>query len=295
MSEYWKSTPKYWCKHCKTFVRDTKLEKTNHEATAKHQGNIKRFLRDLHRGHERVERDKDRAKSEVERLNGVVSGTAQPSRTGGSSSAHSAMSVYTGAREPTPVERKAQLAKLAELGVAVPEDYRREVAMAGDWQTVAERPVWTHVKKEDVLEDFMDFKPDPTLNIGVRKRKFEGQEEEEKAGETVVRKGWGSTTRRYPGSVVDGDHDLDSLLDMKPIQDSEKQEKSQGSLTQSDAGKSESTMQVPPVKKEDSREGTDLNSVPTQFGDVDAVVKEEDESIQPTVVFKKRKAKPTAA
>ena len=27
--------PKYWCKHCKTYVRDTKLEKANHEATPK--------------------------------------------------------------------------------------------------------------------------------------------------------------------------------------------------------------------------------------------------------------------
>ena len=51
MSEYWKSTPKYWCKHCGIYVRDTKLERTNHEATGKHQGALKRFLRDLHRGH----------------------------------------------------------------------------------------------------------------------------------------------------------------------------------------------------------------------------------------------------
>lgn len=35
-------------------------------------------------------------------------------------------------RRATPAERKAQLAKLAELGVAVPEDYRREVAIARD-------------------------------------------------------------------------------------------------------------------------------------------------------------------
>ncbi|KAI4171146.1 MAG: hypothetical protein LQ348_006988 [Seirophora lacunosa] len=297
MSEYWKSTPKYWCKHCKTFVRDTKLEKTNHEATAKHQGNIKRFLRDLHRGHEREERDKDRAKSEVERLNGVVSGTASAARTGGPPSAHSTASMYPGIREPTPAERKAQLAKLAELGVAVPENYRREVAMAGDWQTVAERPVWSHVKKEDVLEDFKDFKPDSALNVGVRKRKFDGQEEEEAAGATVIRKGWGATTRHYPGSVPDANHDLDSLLDIKPVRHLGTQDKSEESPTQPDAGPAKSTMQVSSVKKEDSREDVDLNNVPTQVEVADSVVKEEDNSIQiqPTVVFKKRKAKSTAA
>lgn len=204
--------------------------------------------------------------------------------------------MYPGVREPTPAERKAQLAKLAELGVAVPENYRREVAMAGDWQTVAERPVWSHVKKEGVLEDFKDFKPDSTLNVGVRKRRFDGQEEEEAAGATVIRKGWGATTRHYPGSVADGDHDLESLLNIKPVRHLGTQDKSEESV-QPDAGLPESTMQVSSVKKEDAREDVDLNNVPTQVKVADSVVKEEDNSIQiqPTVVFKKRKAKSTAA
>ncbi len=95
MSEYWKSTvstslfhvkfvlilrqPKYWCKHCKTYVRDTKLERTNHDATPKHQGNLKRFLKDLHRGHEKDEKDKERAKAEVARLNGLPVGSGSAS------------------------------------------------------------------------------------------------------------------------------------------------------------------------------------------------------------------------
>ena len=84
MSEYWKSTPKYWCKHCSTFVRDTKLERANHDATAKHQNAVNRALRDLHRNHEREERDKERAKREVDRLNGVVSGAGSGSQASGS-------------------------------------------------------------------------------------------------------------------------------------------------------------------------------------------------------------------
>ncbi|KAJ9647885.1 hypothetical protein H2199_001661 [Coniosporium tulheliwenetii] len=178
MSEYWKSTPKYWCKFCKTYVRDTKFEKQQHEATPKHQNNIQRSLRDLHRNHEREEREKQRAKDEVERLNGVVAGAASsdpPWKRKG------AVPAAAPPKQATPEERKRQAAQLAEMGVAIPEEFRREMAMVGDWQVTAERPVFPGVKKEEEDED---VKPE-ALNIGVRKRKFEGQEEVEEAGETV--------------------------------------------------------------------------------------------------------------
>ncbi|MBE7181524.1 MAG: hypothetical protein INR71_10015, partial [Terriglobus roseus] len=66
--------PKYWCKFCKTYVRDTKFERQQHDATGRHQSNIQRSLRTLHRDAERGERDKQRARDEVARLNGVVGG-----------------------------------------------------------------------------------------------------------------------------------------------------------------------------------------------------------------------------
>ncbi|KAL8824283.1 MAG: hypothetical protein Q9170_008209 [Blastenia crenularia] len=293
MSEYWKSTPKYWCKHCKTFVRDTKLEKTNHEATPKHQGNIKRFLRDLHRGHEREERDKDRAKNEVERLNGVVSGAPFSTRGTGTQSRPIAASR---GREPTPVERKAQLARLAEMGVAVPEEYRREVAMAGDWQTLAERPIWDHVKKEEDLDDFKDFKPDPSLNVGIRKRKL-GDEEEAQA--VTVRKGWGSATRRYPGSAGDGNDALEALLDQNSRSEQDNRLQTEGSLLPPDVTGSgdahdsreiEAKLQSPLVKREDS-ETVDLQGVPIPNTPSVVAVKQEDEHAAPPVMFKKRKSK----
>ncbi|PCD42081.1 hypothetical protein AU210_004616 [Fusarium oxysporum f. sp. radicis-cucumerinum] len=127
MSEYWKSTPKYWCKHCETYVRDTKLERQNHESTAKHQGALKRFLRDLHRNHEREEREKDRAKREVERLNGVVgasSAAAGPSSRPAPRAQQSA---------PTEASLKKQREQLAAMGVAMPSDFRPEMAMPGEW------------------------------------------------------------------------------------------------------------------------------------------------------------------
>ncbi|KAL8663585.1 MAG: hypothetical protein Q9202_003773 [Teloschistes flavicans] len=306
MSEYWKSTPKYWCKHCKTFVRDTKLEKTNHESTAKHQGNIKRFLRDLHRGHEREERDKDRAKSEVERLNGVVSGRPSATNSGAPWTQQTAIPSSSSTNKATPAERMAQMAKLAEMGVAVPEDFRREMAMAGDWQTLARRPVLDQVKKEEALEDFKDFKPDPTLNIGVRKRKHEGdagEEEEEAATESGARrKGWGSAVRRYPGLATDSNDDLDALLTSETIpKQDEQQMKTQissnplkaESLHNREGFQAAEDLSGPPTLKQEDSSNTGLSSIQTEDFTRDTAVKAEDDGPQPTIIFKKRKAKPS--
>ena len=84
--------------------------------------------------------------------------------------------------------------------------------MAGEWSVQSQRivdsggEVVEGVKKEE--EDADDKKK--VLNVGVRKRRHENQAEEEEAGEKVVRKGWGSTTKAYPGA--NGDDDLDALL-----------------------------------------------------------------------------------
>lgn len=304
MSEYWKSTPKYWCKHCKTFVRDTKLEKTNHEATPKHQGNLKRFLRDLHKGHERDERDKQRAKDEVDRLNGVV--PASGSKLGGAPWERSlAMPppAMGNNHQATPADRKRQLAQLAEMGVAVPEDFRREMAMAGDWQTTSERVIYDNdfVKKE---EDSGEVKPGG-LNVGIRKRKFEGQEEEEEAGETVIRKGWGSTIRTYPAAGVDEDG-LDRLLkstkratkegDGLQNQRSEPPSRPEQAHSHIASKESQPGLDSPTIKKEES---AGSSGVPDTVLDQTAVVEAPPESLKQEesppvsgVVFKKRKAKP---
>jgi len=306
MSEYWKSTPKYWCKHCKTFVRDTKLERTNHEATPKHQGNIKRFLRDLHRGHEREEQDQQRAKDEVSRLNGVVSGN--PSTSSGSNvppwqRKAAIPPLSSGPRQATPAERKQHLSQLAAMGVAVPEDFRREMAMAGDWQTLSERPLHEEAVKE---EDSKDTKPLNTeikhqgLNIGVRKRKYEGQdEEEEEAGERIVRKGWGSTTRPYGGSS--DDVDLDALLNGTAYPENRPAEEgmaASGPDKQAADGKrphhpsnGEAAAGTPPIKKEesDSKLTCDLTS-PKENGSLATSTAQDDEPAL-GVVFRKRKPK----
>lgn len=297
MSEYWKSTPKYWCKHCKTFVRDTKLEKQNHDATPKHQGNIKRFLRDLHRGNEREERETQRAKDEVARLNGERPGASATSAAGSTESSQRRAPATgpssSSLRQLTPAERKRQLAQLAELGVAVPEDYRREVAMAGDWQVTSERIIYEneHVEK---MEEEAEGKQPGGLNVGVRKRKIVGQEDEEELGQPVARRVWGSTTRTYPGYSGD-DADLDALLSNTSTFRRDAQHDSltaaitsEGPIMQKEPA---AISDIPPVKEEELPDGL-IALLPSVTGDVAALVKQEDEDSQGAGIrFKKRKPK----
>ncbi|MCJ1399829.1 hypothetical protein MMC11_003032 [Xylographa trunciseda] len=296
MSEYWKSTPKYWCKHCKTYVRDTKLEKQNHDATPKHQGNIKRFLRDLHRGNERDEREKQRAKDEVARLNGEpASSKGSGPRDFPDRRTATAVSSSSGLRQLTPAERKQQMAKLAELGVAVPDEYRREVAMAGDWQVMSETLLHERVKKEEQDDD---VKPNG-LNVGIRKRKLEGQEEEEEAVEPTTRRVWGSTLRTFPGTM-DEEGDLDALLSttstrlrgdgpVRDIRDGNVITTTGNSTTGKVDGSLSTT--APQLKQENSINDV-LTTVPL-LDSTDVPVKPEADPDDASVLFKKRKSKAT--
>jgi hypothetical protein len=293
--------PKYWCKHCKTFIRDTKVEKTNHEATPKHQGNLKRFLRDLHRGHEREERDAQRAKDEVARLNGVVSSPSSAAAGDGEApwrKKPATAPANSTLRQATPADRKQQLKQLAEMEVAIPEKFRREMAMAGDWQTLSERAIYDDVKED---EDRKDFKLNE-LRVGVRKRKYEGQEEEE-AEESVARKAWGSTTRTYPIAGDDEENDLDSLLkytkvvkqDGAPNEDL-RSEKGSAALQPDKARliKTDDTQpsELPSIKRENFDTSGMLSENSTILNHVeDASTETEDELTDTDIVFKKRKVK----
>jgi hypothetical protein len=280
MSEYWKSTPKYWCKHCSVFVRDTKLERANHEATGKHQNAIKRSLRDLHRNHEQGEREKDRAKREVERLNGVVSGPkptgSNKFRTPGGSS---------GAGGDGNDERQRQLEQLAELGVNIPTQMRPELALAGEWNVVSTRVVKDR-SEEDVKEKA----------VGVKRERV--QTEQEKEEEDALRrlfkkpKKWGRDSRVAP--EIDGE--LEELLAGPLVRP-----KKEVDVKEEDTGvkKEEGDEEVPalkgevkdalPLVKEESIGGVVLPA------DGQSVQKEErnggDDAAAPAVVFKKRNPK----
>ena len=202
------------------------------------------------------------------------------------------------ARQATPAERKQQLSQLAAMGVAVPDDFRKEMAMAGDWQTVSERPVYDTIKQEGALNDTKLYHADDNpeaLNKGVRKRKYDGQDEEEETGERIVRKGWCSTTRMYPPAT--GDVDLDVLLNGTKIKQRQPIDEGPASSTTNDQPAKDdglnSTTNIdlahntPLIKREESGHSDD---VPDPATLVNTSAKQEEEPAA-GFVFKKRKPK----
>ncbi|KAK1566244.1 uncharacterized protein LY79DRAFT_572440 [Colletotrichum navitas] len=314
MSEYWKSTPKYWCKHCSIYVRDTKLERQNHEATGKHQGALKRFLRDLHRGHEQEEREKERAKREVERLKGIAPGSSASSFAGPPSYSRPG----SGAASSTEAQRKQQMEQLAAMGVSIPTAFRGDMAMAGEWTVTA-----TKVIDDD--DAASQEKPVEAKAVGVRKRE---QTEEEREEEEAVR-GLFKRPRRWGGTktMPEDDADLDALLGsstlLRPVKKekeeevAEEEQKSAGTTdldntkegvtgvrvkTEEGAGDAASGNEPdgPSVKREPTEDGAG-KGLDVSALDEDAVKKEDEdkaavaagsmEAAAPAVVFKKRKPK----
>ncbi|KAI9728692.1 MAG: hypothetical protein M1828_002798 [Chrysothrix sp. TS-e1954] len=270
MAEYWKSTPKYWCKFCETHVRDTPFAKREHEATGRHQGGIQRSLRKLHKDSEREEREKKRAKDEVARLNGIVSGAPPPSISRPRSQSSQAQPPKQASLE----DRKRQMEQLAAMGVVIPEEYRKDLTAAGDWKAtgvVREVTQYEPIKGED------DLKPDDR-SFGVRKRKMEDEEDE--AVQKVIRPGWGSTFKQ--NRVDDeGPVDMDALM--------RRNQEKQGTPTKADV------KGAPEVKQEDDAEErvalelADGNAIVDKTSNGDIVPKLEDPPAAPT--FKKRKAR----
>lgn len=270
MSEHWKSTPKYWCKHCSCYVRDTKLERQNHEATGKHQGALKRFLRDLHRGHEREERDKERAQREIARLNGVVSGSSSSSFASGSGTGSSQA---TKPSAPTEASLKRQREQLAEMGVDIPTEFHPEMAMPGQWTVTNTRVIEHKPEGEEKVE---------AKAAGVRKREVtEEQQAEEEAMRGLFKKPrkWGRDTKLMPNEE---DKELDALLSIstfKPAEDSEdvKKEDVKEEVEESAVKQEDDTPKEPQIKAEP-------DAAPT-------IKTEESAEPGPNVVFKKRKPK----
>ncbi|KAI1309228.1 hypothetical protein F5Y03DRAFT_348877 [Xylaria venustula] len=279
MSEYWKSTPKYWCKHCSTYVRDTKLERNNHEATAKHQSALKRFLRDLHRGHENEQREKDRAKREIDRLNGIP--TARPSASTSASSSTA-----------TAAQRQQQWEQLAEMGIDVPTELRRDMALAGEWSVTGTRVI-DDAPNPDNEDDSGDVKPTnpDAVATGVRKRPKEESDDEKEEMEEKVQalfkkpRRWGRDTKHG----VEDDAELDALLSAPLTKPPKKEEEeAEPPVIKADSH--------PHIKEEESEtDGLLPEAVKPIIGEQSAgtSVKEDPdkEPSEPVVVFKQRKPK----
>ena len=268
MSEYWKSTPRVWCKHCKLFYRDTPFDTQQHNNTGKHQSSVQRSIRNLHKDTEREERNAQRAKDEVARLNGIVSGKPTPSGSRNGSKKPSAAGATA-----SEGERKRQIAQLAAMGVAVPEEFRREMALAGEWGTVGERRI------EAVKEEDGNVGTEYERSVGVRKRKAEDDEDGEEAampatnGATDRRRG----SRRKTLAEDEEDVDIGSLMG--------KSEEVEGATNE--------TL----VKKEEDEPDAENGALEPAMPEMDTErglpvpVKQEDSFAPPPVVFKKRKSK----
>ena len=283
--------PNFWCRYCATFVRDTPLEKKNHEQSGKHQNNIAKSIRDLTKGKEREERDKQRARDEVARLNGLVGGKGSPSpAVGGKPTISGLRDVGKQTAAPAPAmsaeaRRKMHAEQLAALGIELPEELKKEVTGIGSWETVAERVV----EEEEQPRGLADIKADEDskeyvqvegASRGVRKRKVEDGEDEEASQR---RRTWGSSRRTYPGSGGgdEGAKDLDALLS--------------GVVKKPKEVKKEDEDEVPRIKREGSAGDvvTAPNPAPGAEPVADADIKQETDAAGavPAVVFKKRKVK----
>ena len=243
-------------------MRDTPLEKNNHELTPRHQGNLKRFLRDLHRENEAGARAQQRAKDEAARLNGTATTSSTASAATGAR-ATAASAAVSGLRNATPEERKRQMAQLAEMGVSVPAEFRKENAMAGDWEVVSQRVITpdptigdTAVKQEENKD---------AVSVGIRKRKADGDDEEEAEQASVRRRKWGTDVKALP----DDEADLDALLGAsastvrrKPIEQEEvpvkKEESPAADVVKSEAPTAENSLPsaIPPTWARSSKSGS---------------------------------------
>lgn len=297
MSEYWKSTPSYWCKFCSRYVRDTAVERKSHESSAQHQNNIQRSLRELHKGKEREERDKQRAKDEVRRLNGLVGGqtTARTPPPPPVSASPDVLAPSTTAAT-TAQQRIAHAEQLAAMGVELPEDLKKAITGVGSFELVAaqevdatptdavtvhrsladilaqERQEQSGIKAETVEGEHFGEK---SQSAGV-KHKADDDDEHDPRDEDAApkrRKVWGNAIKAYPGKAEEVDvGDLDALLGrVKPT-----------------VGKVEDGDQV---KQEEALPGKSLSAIPDLSGNETVATTETEAPAASTVMFKKRKGK----
>lgn len=303
MSEYWKSTPKYWCKFCETYVRDTGIERKNHEATAKHQGNIQRSLREVHKGQQRQQREQQRAKDEVARLNNLVGGKDAGSAAlppGSKPTSSSRAPAFAPPQLSADAQRKAHAEQLVSLGVALPENLKREVTGVGGWQTVSEQVV---PSEGDRLRDLVDVKSEREgeehkgsgVNKEGNKRRADDEDDElEEQQDSRKRKTWGSRIKEYPGtSGNDVGEDLDALISgiAKKKAAFKAQESNAG--TEAMVATNGAARQTPDGPLLDSQDTVKTEPYTDEPDNADVKQEENESAITapPVVIFKKRKSK----
>jgi hypothetical protein len=178
------------------------------------------------------------------------------------------------------------------MGVSVPDEFRPEMAIAGEWQVTSERIVEPHDGEK---------KPD-AIALGVRKRVL--NEEELEAAETKKRR-WGSAYRTYPSEEDNGD--LDALLGnvtrqgRQPAAKVEAEDEMKQEV-KDEPGASGVQLNIQPAISQgfEDQNASDIkkkpsdgeNAISSTLSPSHASLKQEfDEPAAACVVFKKRKAK----
>jgi hypothetical protein len=176
------------------------------------------------------------------------------------------------------------MAQLAEMGISIPDEFRPDMAMAGEWQVTSERII----EAEDG-----EKKPD-ALALGVRKRVLD--EDELEAAEAKKRR-WGSTYKSHP--TEEGNGDLDALLGNVTRKGKEEAMKMGVAREVKEEIKGEpevdNQLAVPQGFQEQNaagikREPSD-GEIPPPIPLLDSDLKQGEEAATQGVVFKKRKAK----
>ncbi|KAH0128557.1 U1 zinc finger domain-containing protein, partial [Aureobasidium melanogenum] len=166
-------------------------------------------------------------------------------------------------------ERKRQMEQLAAMGVAIPEEYRRDMSIQGEWSTVSETPIYSRPVKST-----SDDQDEDTKAFGVRKRKLDDEEEQDLK---LAPKAWGSRLKSYPGASSNTEEDLDALLSGATTKKEVKSEASDLLKKEGDLDTADTIASVPDIAEAASAE-SEVKAEPNQ--DQDA-----------PVVFKKRKSK----
>ena len=260
-------------------MKDTPFERRTHESTGKHQGNLKRFLRDIQNNHERGEREKEQAKAEVGRLNktfgGESSTTSQTDASKSSVKAQTASARKAPAPARTAADQQRQWEQLEQMGIKVPESRRAEMATASDWSTVS-------LPKPDFVAA-----PSDALSIGVRKRKLDPEEQAQaEAGELdePARKTWGKSVRQYPGKHEDS---LDDLLAGTTVTKQEKDQKVKQEPDEATTEQCSSSLEAPVLEAT----AGDAQAIPLVKTETDTPIDESNKPEDAVPVFKKRKGK----
>jgi len=124
-------------------------------------------------------------------------------------------------KQATVEDRKRQMAQLAAMGISIPDEYRGEMAMAGEWQVLSQKAV-TKSSTKDAEERKLDIS-----SSNAKKRKVEESVEEfEDEDHDIEDRGWRSRLKTYKDSHQH-EQDLDELLSSSIVL--KKQEDSDGS------------------------------------------------------------------